>query len=63
MSVKNLSETVLIREATLLPVTLALGEPFLPGWRVLHDIDKYAPKAHHPVQGSSLKISFDGDRK
>jgi hypothetical protein len=43
MSVKNLSETVLIREDTLLPVTLALqSELFLPGWRVLHDIDGYA---------------------
>jgi hypothetical protein len=43
MSAKNLSGTVLIRENTLLPVTLALqSELFLPGWRVLRDIDGYA---------------------
>jgi hypothetical protein len=43
MSVKNLSVTVLIRENTHLPTTLPLQSLlFLPGWRVLHDIDGYA---------------------
>lgn len=43
MSVEHLSETVLIRENTHLPTTWALqSQLFLPGWRILHDIDGYA---------------------
>jgi len=42
MSVKNASGTVLIRENTLLPAGLALeSEVFLPGWRIVRDIDVY----------------------
>jgi hypothetical protein len=42
MSVKSTSGTVLIRESTLLPAGLALeSEAFLPGWRILRDIDVY----------------------
>jgi hypothetical protein len=43
MSVRNLSGTVLVRENTPLPATLVLqSELFLPGWRILRDIDMYA---------------------
>jgi hypothetical protein len=42
MSAKNTSATVLIREKTLLPTGLAIeSESFLPGWRIVQDIDGY----------------------
>jgi hypothetical protein len=40
MSVTNLSGTTLIRENTLLPAGLAIeSEVFLPGWRVVKNLD------------------------
>lgn len=40
MSANNILGTILIRENTLLPTSLALqGEAFLPGWRIVRDID------------------------
>jgi hypothetical protein len=42
MSVKNTYGTVLIRESALLPAGLALkSEAFLPGWRIVSDIDAF----------------------
>ena len=42
MSVKNTSGTVFIRENTLLPTALAVEtELFLPGWRVVRNLDGY----------------------
>jgi hypothetical protein len=42
MSGKNATGPVLIRENTLLPAGLALqSEAFLPGWRIVRDIDVY----------------------
>jgi hypothetical protein len=42
MSVKNTSGTVFIRENTLLPTGLAVEtELFLPGWRVVRNLDGY----------------------
>ena len=42
MSVKNTYGTVLIRENALLPAGLALkSEVFLPGWRIVPDIDAF----------------------
>ena len=42
MSVKNTSGTVFIRENTLLPVGLTIEtEFFLPGWRVVRNLDGY----------------------
>ena len=42
MSVKNAHGTVLIRENALLPKGLALkSEAFLPGWRIVPDIDAF----------------------
>jgi hypothetical protein len=42
MSVKNTSGTVFIRENTLLPTGLAVEtELFLPGWRVVSNLDGY----------------------
>jgi len=40
MTDENTSETILIRENTLLPVGLVLEtQAFLPGWRIVRDID------------------------
>jgi hypothetical protein len=42
MSPRNASGTILIRENTVLPAGLALeSEAFLPGWRIVRDIDVY----------------------
>jgi hypothetical protein len=42
MSVENGSRTILIRQGTLLPAGLtAASEAFLPGWRVVSDIDAH----------------------
>jgi len=50
MSATNMSETILIRENTLLPTGLALeSEVFLPGWRVVKNLD-----------GSALARSIEG---
>ena len=41
MSAKNTSGTILIRENTLLPAGLEVeSEVFLPGWRVLKNLDR-----------------------
>src|SRR5437016_9369021 len=41
MSDNNTPETILIRESTLLPAGLAVeSEVFLPGWRVVKNIDR-----------------------
>src|SRR5437879_12370872 len=41
MSANNTSGTVLIRENTLLPAGLAVeSEVFLPGWRVVKNLDR-----------------------
>jgi hypothetical protein len=43
MSATNMSGTVLIRENTLLPAGLAIkSEVFLPGWRVVKNLDSSA---------------------
>ena len=43
MSANNTSGTILIRENTLLPAGLAVeGEAFLPGWRVVKNLDRSA---------------------
>jgi hypothetical protein len=43
MSATNMSGTVLIRENTLLPAGLAIkSEVFLPGWRVVKNLDASA---------------------
>jgi hypothetical protein len=40
MLATNMSGTILIRENTLLPAGLAIAsEPFLPGWRVVKNLD------------------------
>jgi hypothetical protein len=42
MSVKNTPGIFLIKENTALPAGLALAsEPFLPGWRIVRNIDLY----------------------
>lgn len=42
MSANNTSRTILIRENTLLPAGLAVeSEVFLPGWRVVKNLDGY----------------------
>jgi len=42
VSAHNTSGTILIRENTLLPVGLAVeSEAFLPGWRVVKNLDGY----------------------
>ncbi len=42
MSAENGSGTILIRQGTLLPAGLtAESESFLPGWRIISDIDGY----------------------
>ena len=42
MPANNTSRTILIRENTLLPAGLAVeSEVFLPGWRVVKDLDGY----------------------
>lgn len=42
MSANNTSRTILIRENTLLPAGLAVeSEVFLPGWRVVKNLDAY----------------------
>jgi hypothetical protein len=42
MSVNNISETILIRENTLLPAGLTVkSEVFLPGWRIIKNLDGY----------------------
>ena len=43
MSATNMSGTILIRENTLLPAGLAIeSEVFLPGWRVVENLDSSA---------------------
>jgi hypothetical protein len=43
MSATNMSGTVLVRENTLLPAGLAIqSEVFLPGWRVVKNLDSSA---------------------
>ncbi len=43
MSATNMSGTILIRENTLLPAGLAIeSEVFLPGWRVVKNLDSSA---------------------
>ena len=50
MSVTSMSGTILIRENTLLPTSLAIkSEVFLPGWRVVKNLD-----------GSALARSIEG---
>src|SRR6267154_3951746 len=50
MSVTNMSETILIREKTLLPAGLAIeSEVFLPGWRIVRNLD-----------GSALARNIEG---
>jgi hypothetical protein len=50
MSATNMSGTVLIRENTLLPAGLAIkSEVFLPGWRVVKNLD-----------GSALARNIEG---
>jgi hypothetical protein len=42
MSANNNSETIFIREKTLLPAGLSVeSEAFLPGWRAIRDLDGY----------------------
>jgi hypothetical protein len=42
MSVNNISETILIRENTLLPAGLTVkSEVFLPGWKIIKNLDGY----------------------
>ena len=42
MSVENTSGAVFVRENTRLPTGLAVEtEPFLPGWRVVRNLDGY----------------------
>jgi hypothetical protein len=42
VSANNISRTILIRENTLLPAGLAVeSEVFLPGWRVVKNLDGY----------------------
>ena len=42
MSPRNASGTILIRENTVLPASLALeSEAFLPNWRIVREIDVY----------------------
>jgi hypothetical protein len=41
MLANNTSETILIRESTLLPAGLAVeSEVFLPGWRIVKNLDR-----------------------
>ena len=43
MLATKMSGTIFIRENTLLPVGLAIeSEAFLPGWRVVQNLDRYA---------------------
>lgn len=43
MLATKMSGTIFIRESTLLPVGLAIeSEAFLPGWRVVQNLDRYA---------------------
>jgi hypothetical protein len=43
MLATKMSGTIFIREGTLLPVGLAIeSEAFLPGWRVVQNLDRYA---------------------
>ena len=50
MSATNMSGTILVREKTLLPAGLAIeSEAFLPGWRVIKNLD-----------GSALARSIEG---
>jgi hypothetical protein len=43
MLATKMSGTIFIRESTLLPVGLAIAsEAFLPGWRVVQNLDRYA---------------------
>ena len=42
MPARNASGTILIRENTVLPAGLAFeSEAFLPGWRIVRDVDVY----------------------
>jgi hypothetical protein len=57
MSATNMSETILIRENTLLPAGLAIeSEVFLPGWRVVKNLD--GPELAKKIEGANWKFFY-----
>jgi len=57
MSSTNRTRTVFIREDTRLPATLSIeSEAFLPGWRVVKNLDRQA--LTHEVEGANWNFFY-----
>ena len=57
MSGINRASIILIREDAPLPSTLSIeSETFLPGWRIVKNLDRQA--LNREVVGANLKLSY-----